>query len=80
MKTVAIVLIMIFVSLICCAGEPHDPRKMDQKLINALVAFISEVVEILESVLLEDINWQLRDQVEKSIVECRKILDALDAK
>jgi len=76
-RIVAIILLLCF-SLPLFPTGPIDPQKViEKKFVNALVAMILEIIDVLEAVLETDVNPALRWQIVESIIECKKILGIL---
>ena len=65
-----IIIIMLLTPFICFSTETYDPHKMNKELVNALIAFIKEIVIVLESVLETDVSNVLKMQISESIRKC----------
>ena len=76
-RAIAIILFLCIIFPVFATG-PIEPNKVvEEKFVNALVALILEIIDVLETVLETDINPVLRWQIMESIIKCREILGVL---
>ena len=76
-KAIVIILLMLVALPSSLAGEIAEPGKMEKEFVNAVIALILELIDVLEAVLETDIDTTLSWQIVQSVIRCKDILNVL---